>query len=275
MQLGALKNALGMQNTYITDRTTGETATVTSGGLDVNVQDQNTNVIDFLFTAAVQAITISTNTTLDSRSVVIGASTAPTVGNYACFKEGDNFYQGQILAQTGSNPYTLTLDTPLDFAFTTAGGCSERNANMAVDGSSTPVEFTITPSGLTSGMEWDMTRVMITITDSTVMDDAKFGGISALTNGVYLRMDNTHSQNLMNIKTNEDWRLRAYDLEYSDKAPSGSYGLGARKTYAGQSKSGVTIRLSEATDDELKFIIQDDLTGLDTFYAVGNGHVVE
>ena len=37
-----------------------------------------------------------------------------------CITEGTRYYQGLLLSFTGTNPYTLTLDTPLDYAFTTA-----------------------------------------------------------------------------------------------------------------------------------------------------------
>jgi hypothetical protein len=63
-----------------------------------------------------------------------------------------------------------------------------------------------------------------------------------------------------------------YDTAYADKRPSGSFGFKFRRTFGGQGKNGVVIRLTAIHGDSLKLIIQDDLTGLDDFYIVAQGH---
>ena len=107
------------------------------------------------------------------------------------------------------------------------------------------------------------------------MDSAKFGGISALANGVVLRKVDGVYHNIFNIKTNGDFALRSFDVAYDDKAPAGSYGFRCRTTFAGQSKRGVTIRLNGTSGDELQILNQDSLGALSHFNAIVQGHVVE
>lgn len=174
-----------------------------------------------------------------------------------------------------SLPWTILLDTPLDFAFTVLGGCSERSTNMNVDGSGTPIIFTVTPGNLQAGLKWDVVRFLLNILDAEPMDDGKFGGVDALTNGVVIRSVNGKTKNVFNAKTNGDFRLRAYDVEYVEKAPAGQNSVSLRRTFGGQSKNGVVIRLEADTLDEFQVIIQDDLEGLTQFKGCIQGHVVE
>lgn len=242
--------------------------------LDVNIQDQTTEIIDLHLSRLVQAIVIVTNASLSDTVITVSSVGTPVAGNLVCLKEGSKVFQSYILsvAANASN-WDLTLDSPLDYAFTTAGGCSERSTNMAVNGSVTPVEFEISPATLNSDVEWDIVRIIGQIIDSTSMDDTTFGGIvGGLTNGCVLRYEDGEEKNIFNIKTNGEIALRMYDTAYADKRPSGSFGFKFRRTFGGQGKNGVVIRLTAIHGDSLKLIIQDDLTGLDDFYIVAQGH---
>jgi len=105
------------------------------------------------------------------------------------------------------------------------------------------------------------------------MDDSKFGDIAGgLTNGVLLRQNNGEINNIWNVKTNGEFGLLAYDTAYTDKAPAGSEGFRFRNTYAGQSKHGVTLRLQPG--ETLEILIQDDLSGLEVFNVMAQGHIV-
>jgi len=104
------------------------------------------------------------------------------------------------------------------------------------------------------------------------MDDGKFGGGSALTNGIVLRANNGDMTNIWNVKSNGEIALLAFDAQYADKAPAGLNGFRFRNTYGGQSKHGVVIRLGFS--EKLELLVQDDLTGLDGFTMMAQGHVV-
>lgn len=250
-----------------------------NGSIDVNRQDQTTEIIDLHLSRLIQVITIVTNTSIDDTVVTISSAAEPTDGNTVCLKESTAFYQGTILSHAANGPnWDITLDTPLDFAFTTVGGCSERSINLAVNGSVTPVEFSVSPADLTPGTKWDITRMIFQMLDDAAMDDGTFGGIAALTKGVYLRHIDGITKNIFNVKTNGDFAAHMYDIDYSDKAPAGQYGFRARRSFAGEDKNGVVIRLSESgvgESDTLKLVVQDDLSGLISFQAIVQGHVVQ
>ena len=109
----------------------------------------------------------------------------------------------------------------------------------------------------------DITRIMGTIIDGVAMDDGKFGGIDALTNGIVLRLNNGVISNHWNAKTNGDLGLICFDSAYTEKAPAGENGFRFRNTYAGPSKHGVTLRLG--VGEILEILVQDNLTALTDF----------
>jgi hypothetical protein len=166
---------------------------------------------------------------------------------------------------------TITVDRPLDFAFTSANTLGRIvTTEMAVSGSlASPQIFSIR-AGAT---ERDHTRVILSMLDDSSMDDGRFGGGNALTNGLVFRIVNSFQKTIFNWKTNGEIANFCYDVSYSDKAPSGQYGLRARISFAGQDKHGVALRLGEG--DVLQFVVQDDLTGLVSLKAVVQGHVTE
>lgn len=237
---------------------------------DVAIQDQNTPILDFYLINQEGTFTLDGTATKDTNSFDADPGHGISTGDIIELYEETQFFQAIVLNVVTN---TITIDSLLDFAFTDlAVGLRGVNA-MNVDGS-TPVIFRVTPKSLRDGQEWDITRVLIHIQDGTAMDDARFGGLTALTNGVLLRNKNGITQNIFNVKSNSEWALRAFDVVYADRAPAGSFGLRIRRTFGGQAKTGVTIRLTATNNDEFQIIIQDDLTGLEQFHAVAQGHLV-
>lgn len=275
--LRRVTSTIGVQNTTKTGLDVNIVGPLESNGaMPVNIQDQHTEIVEFYLQQVVDAtLTIITDTAINDLVVTVSSAAEPVDGNLVCFREETHFYQAEILshAANGVN-WDVTLDTPLDFAFTTAGGCALSNKNMAVNGSVTPVEFVFSAAGVTAGTEFDITRVIFHITDNVAMDSGTFGGVPKLDNGVVLRVENSITKNIFNAKSNGDFADHAYDIEFDPKAPAGEYSFRCRKTFAGQSKSGVTIRLATNTSDQLVLIVQDDLTDLTDFHVVVNGHVV-
>ena len=131
------------------------------------------------------------------------------------------------------------------------------------------VIFQIGPVGV--GNDIDLTRLSGYLQDGTAMDDAKFGGIAALTNGIVLRRNNGFIENIWNAKTNADLALICCgQFAYTEKAPAGSFGARFCDTFAGQGNQGVAILLE--ADDVLELLIQDDLTLLQEFRMLAEGH---
>lgn len=252
-----------------------------NGGVAVNIQDQTSPLIDLYLSQKIADINITVNTSLDDKTVSIESGVAPLVGNLVCFKEGTAFYQGFIISvvSLGGDDYNITLDSPLDYAYTTAGGCSIREHDLATaDGSVNTQIFSLSPFNLDNGTRWDIVRLMFYIESSSAMDDGLFGDQTALTNGLVIRRKNGFFQNLFNIKSNGEFAQRAYDRQYAQaaKPPSGTaYSLITRRTFGGQNKNGVVIRLNANDSDSLQALVQDDLTALDHVHIIAQGHLVQ
>ncbi len=253
-----------------------------NGFMEVELQDQHTEIIDLKLNQEINKIYLLHNYSLNARYINITSNTPPAVGQSVCLKEITAFYQAGIIGVTslGGDNYKLELDTPLDYPFTiNSSGCLSI-VNMAVDGSTTPQIFRISPEGLANNVEWDITRVLIVMSGEGIgstkdfPDDGDFGVTSALTNGIVLRSVDGITKNIFNIKKNGEYRLRAYDVTYTDKSKAGLYSVGVRRSFAGPDKNGVTVRLNSKTNDSIEVIIQDDLTEMYGMQIVVQGHVV-
>lgn len=241
------------------------------GSLSVSIKDQTTRSIDFLF-GRIDNLTITTSqANIEDRTLTLSSTTGFVDGTVVGVFDADDpnvFYLGtQIGAPVGN---VITLDTPIDQTLVSGSSVASTTTNMAVDGSSVTQKFQIGPVGPGSTQIVDITRIMGNILDSSTMDDGKFGGLPALTNGVVLRLNNSVIQNIWNVKKNADLKLICHNFTYSDKAPGGQFGCNWRNTYAGQSSHGVVIELLPG--DFLEILVQDDLTGLDDFKMMAQGH---
>jgi hypothetical protein len=248
------------------------------GGLDVFIQDQTTGTIDLKLMNVAASFTIAVNTTIDTSTFTATGGHGISVGDTIFIAEGERYSQFIVL-NVATN--VITIDMPLDFAYTTAATCTRGSTNMAVIGSlGSPVVFEIGPIGT---QNWDIIRIMFAIEGDAAMDSALFGCITALTNGIVLRQKNSVFYNQFNAKSNADFALRAYDISYDDRAgagPSGIFGFRCRRTFGGASKTGVTIRLI-GSPEKIQVLIQDDLATavggnqITKMEAVVQGHIVE
>lgn len=239
------------------------------GQLAVNVHDQTTRSFDLFFGRLDNTTTLSAQADPEDLTLTLTDTTGFVAGKSAAvFADADDFYIGkQIGAPAGS---VITLDTPVDIVLPNASAVAAVTTNMAVDGSVTTQIFQIGPAGPGSIAVTEVTRILGHMLDSSAMDDGKFGGITALTNGVVLRKNDGVITNQWNVKTNADLALLCYNFNYSDKAPGGQFGCNFRNTYAGQGAHGVVLELLPG--EFLEVLIQDDLTGLDEFTMMAQGH---
>ena len=159
----------------------------------------------------------------------------------------------------------ITLDRPLIVDLAIGDAVEVVTTSLNVSGSlSTPIIFRIQPPNGSLSLIWQLTRLMFNITDTLSMDDGKFGGIPALTNGVLLRVvkGDGSIQELTNWKTNGDMALDMYDVSYTDKAPAGQYGVRGRWTFT---KAEFIVELDGAAGDKFELLVQDNLTALTTY----------
>lgn len=237
--------------------------------LKTSMQDQHTFIISAYLDFNINNTVIALDTAINDTSVNVGSGHGAINGNILCITEGVRCYQGTIISVSDS---VLTLDTPLDFAFTTSALVHIGEHDLSVDGSDSTIIYNTYPP---AGISWDITRIMVYIEDNVAMDSGKFGGIPALINGIVLRKKNGIYQNIYNLKTNGELSQRSYDVRYDDKAPAGVYALTSRTSFSGQDNHGVTIRLDGDDSDELQVLVQDDLSELSHLHIIAQGHVVQ
>ena len=245
-------------------------AMLANGGTNASIVDDDTEPIDTYFAETTSQFTLAADTVASGLTVgtLVYTFTATAGHGIASTDQIVLIAPDRTLIAYVTNVATnvITIDTPIDFVFPSGSPGLIVNTNMAIDGSATPRIFKI-QAGVTPVF---IRRMIMTCTDGSAMDDGKFGGIPALTNGLQLRIVNGFQKSIINIKNNSDWRQWAYDLTYADKAPAGVYGVSSRITWAGKEKHGVVLSISG--DSEIQWVVQDDLTDLITLYisAMGN-----
>jgi hypothetical protein len=235
------------------------------------IVDQTSQALNLYFGLLQNFTTLSAQSNPEDTTLTLTDTTGFIDGRTVGIFSGDDpdvFYLGRQLGAPAGN--VITLDTPIDRIYPVGSVIASVDTNMAVDGSGTTKVFQIGPVGEGSNSTIHITRIFGHITDGTVMDDGKFGGISALTNGIVLRHNNDVIQNIWNVKSNGDLSLICDDFTYSDNSPSGEFGLRFENYFAGQERHGVIIQVLPG--DTLEVLIQDDLTDLISFQMVAQGH---
>ena len=223
-------------------------------------------------------VTQDTATTTTPSVAISAGDTAIALTSAAGFAIGDKIrlsetgvLQAVIYEITNLVTNTITLDMPIDKAFSTAASVIKVYDNLAQTAGTlaSPQIFNVAPE---AGEQSHTVRFVIHMVYSTNTDDSRFGDIAGgLLNGVVLRstVDGVIS-NFTNWKTNGDMAGDAFDLPYSDKAGGGKYSLRGR--FSVKIASGAVIKLDGDTEDKLEFLIQDDLTTLDSFNIKVQGH---
>lgn len=252
----------------------------TEGSVDVNIQDQTTTPFEFFFTkvkgiptsVAVDVAPIGPTTLIYDIDVVSAEGCVP--GDYfGLFNSddplGNRAYFGTIQEVNGN---VITLDTPLDHEFKIGDTAACFDRELTVDGSETPQIFSVQVGG-NATQSIDITRFMISIYTSSSVDLSSFGDLPKLENGLVLRRTDGVINNLWNVKDNGELANITFDFDIYTAIGQGQDGCKFRNTYAGQDKHGVAIRLSPG--DELQLVIQDDLTSLDQFRVIAEGHYVD
>lgn len=193
------------------------------GSMDVYIQDQNTELVNFVLHQDQNDVVLAEHATINSNTIELQAGHNFVVGNTITLLQDTQFYQGTV---TNVAVNTITLDTPIDKQFRTDRDYTATRGitNMNVDGSSTSQIFHIFPP---VNQSWDITQLGIFLNDNVSMDDTKFGGIAALTNGIVLRQKNHVYNNVGNIKRNGDLKIAGCVVVYKEKVGGGQDSMSA------------------------------------------------
>lgn len=168
--------------------------------------------------------------------------------------------------------HVLTLDRPLDSAWSIGDTVEIIFENMAVTGSLySPVSYKMYPI---PGTIMHVESFVLNITMSSTGDDSIFGNLTELTNGAILRAYNG-AQGLYgtftNWKTNGDIRMDMATIEYHDKAGGGLHSVAGDGRIS--ERTGAIPELIADNGDYLEILIQDDLVALATFRLKAQGHI--
>jgi hypothetical protein len=239
---------------------------------EVAIQDQHSDIIDVYLCRELGDIILASDAVVNTRTVELVAGHGMQTGDVLCIKNGI-WYQGRVTV----NGNIITVNQPFNKTYPLGTQAKRTSSALNVDGSVTPVLFKAYPP---LSLKWDITRMLGVIRDDAAMDDGKFGAIvNGLANGVMFRIKKTAERynNLFNARTNGEFAIRAYDVQYTDATlgPSGQYGLRFRRSFNGFDKNGVVVRLDGMKGEELQVIVQDNLSSLTYFSIVIQGHVVE
>ena len=239
------------------------------GALNVTLSDTNFVIVNTFFEHQTGvSTTLASDSLAGATSITVTSATGFTVGSVLDIYDGDN--EKVFPTITGITGTILTLDKPLDNAYTAGDIVDEILVNMAVSGALTsPMKFIVKPL---AGEEIDFTRILIEMTHGSAGDNGLFGDQTALTNGVVIRGYSGLEDKFRSLtvwKTNSDIAVDVYDITYSNRSGGGgSYGTNSRGTFQ---KTGAVVRLNGDNGDYMEILIQDDLTGLDSFRIKAQG----
>jgi hypothetical protein len=248
---------------------------------EVLLTDHTTPPVELFFIKQLDVDSLASATAINDTSIDLVDATGFSDGDYIGIfaPASDRFYFGEQVGAPVGN--TISLDTPLDFAFQSGSNVLRSTRNLAVDGSIDTQIFAVQGSGNPSSLlKIDVTRIILTMEgpnsapDGVAFDTSTFGNIAGgLTYGLAFREVNGRTTNLWNAKTNGELAGVCYDVRIDSGARAGTDGLAMRKTYAGQDKSGTALRLRAG--DSLQFLVQDNLTDLDFIRVVAEGHIAD
>ena len=244
---------------------------------DVAIQDQVTRPIIVKFNEVSNSTTLSAPAVKGAYTIDVTTTTGFVDGKYIIlFHPGsENFSVYTQIGAVATN--TVTLDTPIDFAYPSGTFVDAAITDMSVDGSGVVRVFGLRGVGAPPGVDIkvDITRIIFSCIASSAVDLSLFANITALTRGLVLRKRNDTTENIFNVKSNGEIAGVMYDLTIlaALNPVQGIDGFTGRLTFAGQNKIGVAIRLPIGED--LEILVQDNLTGITKLEITAEGHIVD
>lgn len=260
-------------NTYLKATGTGLKDDPYRINSDVNIQDQTTSTLILPMVQELGAVTLAVETVIDAKTFTVSDGTLITIGNHIRIinAAADRYYFGRVLNKVGN---VITVDNPIDYVYIVGSEVTYSNQNLNVNGSITPVTFTLRTGAPSIPSSVDINRMIIICETTGAVDLNKFGDLTALTNGLVFRKQNGDVRNMFNIKKNADLVGLAYDFTVfqASNPVQGRNGFACRLTFNGQDKMGVAIRVLQ--NGNIKMIVQDDLSALIELRIALEGHVV-
>lgn len=246
------------------------------GAINIHDADVHHEPMNHFFYKEFESYTLASPIASQDSQMVVTDATGILVGDYIHLTDtANNNHEHDLLRVTVVSGTTITFNRKVDKAYAVATSTVKRmTTNMNLSGTlALPQIFTVLPS---PGEVWHITALDFAIIDNVEMDDAKFGGITELTNGVVIRQHdsvNNEYETFSAWRNNQSFALDGFDVDYPTKAPAGSYGY--RGSMDIHKQYGSIVRLAN-TDTEtiaMEVLIQDDLSTLTSFRIKIHGHI--
>jgi hypothetical protein len=175
---------------------------------------------------------------------------------------------------TGRFPYDTTniadVDTGWGFATTTAGSATV-TLNANVDGSATAQAFVIRPPRAGTQSLVYLRKLILTVGDSVLTDATTYGAVAGLTNGIQILLRDHDAATLATvctaIKNNGSVISIGRAMQFGTLELSIDIDLVS--TFGGE------FPIDGSKGQELAFIINDNVTGLDAHYLSCFGHYTQ
>lgn len=203
--------------------------------------------------------------------VAAGQGGTYSVDDHIVISEGV-LRESNVLKILNVSTDTLTVDRPLENAYTSAGVIELTSIDLATANGSivSPVIYTVAPP---LNEIWHIRTMLFTLIDGTQSTIDRFGGINGLTNGLVVREENGRNRNLAVLRTNADMKeyFGGHEVEFIQRSGGGDWATNAIWHYEEHTESAIS--LDGAASEVLKFIIQDDFTDLTEFEIICQGHL--
>lgn len=215
--------------------------------------------------------TFAANAPAGSTQITLTSATGFAVGDTIHIQDGvTEIVHPKITALVGT---LVTLDRPIDNNYVIGDTITKAIISMDVSGTlASPQSFKTFPA---STDIWHIETITIELTHSTAGDNGLFGNLTALTNGVVLRIYNATTglyTTLANWKTNSDIVVDIGNITYSARSGGGgSYGTNSIGNF--KSNTGSVVFVDGTVGDYMEILIQDDLSTLDSFRIKVQGHI--
>jgi len=225
---------------------------------DAFIQDQTSPLFQyFLMNEQKTDITLTADVVVGDESINVSAGHGFTAaaGEQIVLFENERYTQLRVISVSTNE---IFVEEPVTIAFTVAGATVIRgNILMNVNGSVTPVDFIVQLRDFTIPI--DISKIIITMQHgSNVPDDGKFGGLGALTKGLFFCKENDSTFSLGNYIQNQDFKDTGGEVEYTQKAPAGTNATNV--SYNIKEIFGQVIRLHPAIVDIIKGVVRDNIS---------------
>lgn len=228
--------------------------------IDTNAQSQTSQLFQY-FLLEEQKIDITLTSAISEDDEVVNVSSGhgftAVDGEYIVIRDGDIFTQAKVKSVSVD---AITVTMPIANNIPDTADVIRGNINMNVDGSSTPVDFKYSSNCCGSQdpqIPIDLSTIIITMQHgANVPDDGKFGGIAALTDGMFFRKMNGGRVNLGNYINNQAFKDVGAVVEYTDKAPAGTNATNI--TFDIETIFGQVVRMDPRLSDFALAQVRDD-----------------